>query len=65
MFDLTGLVQQWVGGGLPNYGVLIKGVGKVSTEYVFRSSEQPYAPNEQYVPVLEVSYWLESEMPLP
>ncbi len=64
-FDVTSLVQRWVSGSLPNYGMLLKGVGNVSTQYTFRSSEQPYVPNQQYVPVLEVSYWLESEMPTP
>ncbi len=64
-FDVTQLVQQWVSGTLPNFGMLLKGVGNVSTQYTFRSSEQPYAPNQRYVPMLEVSYWLESEMPQP
>jgi hypothetical protein len=63
-FNVQNLIQQWVSGDIPNFGLLMKGVGNVSTEYTFRSFDQ--APlNIPFVPVLDVVYSLESEMPQP
>lgn len=65
LFDVTDLVQKWVAGDMPNFGLLLKGVASASTEYTFRSHDQQFAGNIPYVPVLEVVYALESEMPQP
>ena len=64
-FDVTDLVQAWVSGDMANAGVILKGAGSVSTEYVFRSSNPAIPAHAQYAPVLEVVYTVDSEMPVP
>lgn len=54
--DLTALVQAWVDGVTPNYGVLLQEDSGTSTSY--RTSENPDVPRR---PALEVCYLAPSE----
>jgi hypothetical protein len=56
-WDATSLVQDWVRGGVPNYGMLLKGNNESTYDHYHRSFyTSDYTSKVYYRPVLEVSY---------
>jgi len=53
-WDITPIVQDWVSGQSPNRGVILKGTGMTSVEYLFASSEYWWA--QGLTPRLVVRY---------
>jgi len=63
-FDMTDWVQNYGIHPDMNKGILIKASGVASTEYAFRSKDIVVDWQAPFVPVLELSYTIDSEMPV-